>query len=142
MILSVAGLMLQAQSSSSDAPAAPSPSCGVEFVHTPIGAEVADYYPEAAFPQRLAGDTSIDCVIAGDLKLAQCIVTGETPMGYGFGDATIKYLTINARGNPADAAGQSCIGQHVKVSFHWDFTRSIDQFPATEKKPAGVAGGL
>ena len=97
-------------------------TCGIEFIHRPTGADVANYYPQAAFPQKLPGNTAINCVVASDLRLTQCVVTLEDPVGYGFGDATIKYFTINARGQAVDVNGVSCVGQHVKAHFRWQFS--------------------
>ncbi len=100
----------------------PSPQCQVEFIHKPTGAEVADYYPMAAFPQRLPGDTAIDCIADKHLGLTKCQVTFEDPEGYGFGDATIKYFSKNARSLAVDDAGTSCIGRHVTAKFRWQFS--------------------
>ncbi len=101
---------------------APSAACSVEITHTPVGAEVADYYPIAAFPQRLAGDAAIDCIADIHLKLTHCQVIAETPKGYGFGNATIKYFKKNAVAQPVDKNGISCIGRHVRANFHWQFS--------------------
>ncbi len=116
MAMALAVLVFQATP-----PSAPV-GCRIEFAHRPTGAEVADYYPQAAFPQKLPGDTAIDCIVGDDLKLTQCAVTVENPVGYGFGDATIKYFTVNARGQAVDANGTSCIGRHVTARFHWQFS--------------------
>jgi len=122
MLSIAAALMIQAPSASSSSSPTTSAHCEVEFVHTPTGAEVADFYPEAAFPQKVTGYSAIDCVVGVDLALTRYVVIIEAPQGYGFGEATVKYFVVNARGKPVDANGASCVGRHVTTSFHWTFT--------------------
>ncbi len=121
LVTAVTGLSQDSASSSSNSDEASQP-CHVEFIHTPTGAEVADYYPMAAFPERLPGDTAIDCVAGKDLQLTKCKVTFESPTGYDFGSATIKYFKKNARSTATDDAGLSCVGRHVTAKFHWQFS--------------------
>lgn len=51
---------------------------------------MAMYYPDLAQRMEKSGDASVRCTITAKRSLTDCAVVTESPMGYGFGAATIR----------------------------------------------------
>lgn len=61
----------------------------------PISAAAfAQFYPKRAQSLRVDGTAEIRCLVAGDGALSNCIVIGETPEGFGFGQSALRLAQI------------------------------------------------
>jgi TonB family protein len=59
-----------------------------------------NYYPDRALRMNIAGESSVRCRVTGDGHLVDCIVTQESPPGYGFGDATVAFVEHTFKVSP------------------------------------------
>jgi hypothetical protein len=68
--------------------------------HVPGGYEasgpVGPYYPDRAWRMGVKGSVLLECVISASGALSHCVPEAESPIGFGFADATFKMLTKGA----------------------------------------------
>ena len=69
-----------------------------------LKAVAQEYYPEPALSACAAGIVTIHCTMAADGRLADCKILSETPLGEGFGVAT---LTVSRLWKIRQRAGQA-----------------------------------
>lgn len=66
------------------------PDSGVTWLQRPTPR--ASDYPSAAINNRISGRATVSCVGQPDGRLDQCLIEGESPPHFGFGEAAIKVV--------------------------------------------------
>lgn len=74
------------------------------WLQQPTGEDLVKHYPEAATVQSVEGVATIECMLETDASL-RCVVTAESPQGWGFGDAAMR-ISQEFRVQPAIQNGQ------------------------------------
>jgi TonB family protein len=78
-------------------------------------ATVAEIYPAAAAKAGVKqGIGTVDCTVASDGTLADCVVAAEDPAGLGFGDAAVK-AAAQLQMNPWTKQGAPVDGARIEV---------------------------
>lgn len=75
-----------------------------QFDRQPSADDLAQYYPERANRLGKAGAAELRCTVTARGALAGCVVLGEDPPGFGFGEAALKLARI-FKLKPATADG-------------------------------------
>lgn len=75
-------------------------------------------YPEVALASGVEGRVQLECVAGVDLRLTECRILQETPVGFGFGAAALDGARINARVEPRTVNG---VAVPARVAFNVDF---------------------
>ena len=79
-------------------------------------AEILPFVPPAARAARRSGRGSVSCVIRADTRLEDCRIVGETPPGFGFGEAALTIAPRYFRFRPPTGAGGRAVeGYRVTV---------------------------
>jgi TonB family protein len=65
-----------------------------DWVYRPSGDQVANYYPASAARAGVNGRALLECSVGADGFLQYCLVLGESPEGYGFGDAALRMFPL------------------------------------------------
>ena len=68
-------------------PATASGSSPVVWLQTPTGEEVLKVFPRQALARNVAGQVDLRCRVRETGALAECVVSDESPAGWGFGTA-------------------------------------------------------
>lgn len=63
-------------------------------IHEPTSAEGDTFFPERASREFRGGSGEIQCHVSADNRLENCVVTAESPAGYGFGAAVVKLAAL------------------------------------------------
>lgn len=103
-----------------DPPSAPPnslPLTGVVWQERPTGGDFARNYPPQALRDNVGGSALLDCLIAGDGRLA-CTVLSEEPAGRGFGTASLA-VARSFRAAPQLADGTPTAGRRTRVPIRW-----------------------
>jgi protein TonB len=80
------------------------------WIAKPDAEQMQANYPDRAIRMGLGGKVSMNCVVAANGSVGQCVVNTETPANMGFGDAArrlAKYFRMSPRtvdGQPTDGA--------------------------------------
>ena len=100
-------------------PAPPSSSrlTHVVWLEQPDAEDFIRLYPPRAWQEGMSGQVTLDCIVAGNGQLS-CAVTAEDPVGYGFGDATLR-LAREWRVAPATSAGEATAGGRIGRTIRW-----------------------
>jgi protein TonB len=77
----------------------------------------ADLYPERAQRMGVEGVVAIRCVVMTTGMLSSCVIVHESPVGFGFGDATIR-ASHRWRMKPAIRDGVPVEGA-VTIPIRW-----------------------
>ncbi len=77
---------------------------------TPSGDDALRYYPGRALDAHRSGRALLNCTIAADRTLANCMLVSETPRDWGFGDGAVQLsrryrLAVNELGRPGHSVG-------------------------------------
>jgi TonB family protein len=86
--------------------------CGVVWLnHLAQGA----YYPANALRAQVEGKTNLQCDAGNDGRLRNCQILSEDPLGYGFGEATVRMFQTGLRMTvtPEIARGKTVITRTV-----------------------------
>jgi TonB family protein len=67
----------------------PAPTAEPNWARHPIMADYAAVYPPVAANLALSGEVGLHCAVDGVGRLRSCKVEGESPPGYGFGNAAL-----------------------------------------------------
>lgn len=103
-------------------PPAPPPPAG--YVWNVIWTDGTDpqavrrHYPARADRENVSGEALIECLIASDGALTECRVVRETPMGYGFGEASVA-VARNFTVAPLTRDGRPTDGMRVRRNIRW-----------------------
>jgi len=115
---SVLGEVLTACGQRLTPPPEPRTITNPEWIHTPVGTDLARLYPHRALEANTGGGATIQCLVAADGRLQDCLPVSEDPEGEGFGAATLAMAPLY-RMRPTLADGTSVEGALVEVSVRW-----------------------
>ncbi|MGH6970604.1 MAG: energy transducer TonB, partial [Caulobacteraceae bacterium] len=85
-----------------------------KLLHGPTPAQVQAAYPVRALSDQVEGVAAMDCAVTKAGALTACHVAGESPAGYGFGQAALD-LAPDFALKPATMDGQPVAGGEVRV---------------------------
>lgn len=85
-----------------------------DLARAPDAAAVARVYPRQALAEAVEGRATIQCRVTADGRLDACVVTGEAPAGYGFGEAALA-LSVEFRMRPLSRDGSAAGGDVVRI---------------------------
>ncbi len=90
-----------------------------DWAEVPKARGMAQVYPRRAFDLGLTGRVTLDCLVGLNGKLSSCSVLDETPAGYGFGDAALKWAP-SFKMKPETLDGHPVAGGHIElpIVFH------------------------
>jgi TonB family protein len=97
------------------APAAPAPLKKVtnpDWVRKPSPEDISRYYPPLAQQHDIGGRARVQCRLANDGVLSDCVVLSEAPTGYGFGEAALNVAT-RFQMRPGTHDGRPIAGQII-----------------------------
>jgi protein TonB len=86
-MLGVLAAMLIQAAAAEGAPPAPK-----DWAHKPDPG--LRYYPERAQAERVEGVAVLDCGIAADGALKDCVIVSEDPLGWGFGPTALRLAML------------------------------------------------
>jgi TonB family protein len=89
------------------------------IVTAPTNAQIQAAYPERALSNQIEGAAAIDCFVTAEGRLSRCQIAGETPAGYGFGQATLD-LAGDFVMQPRTVDGDSVAGALVRVGVKFN----------------------
>lgn len=104
-----------------DAP--PSVISHPHWIHQPSGPQLMRAYPQRALRAEVAGSASLTCVVQTTGAVSDCVVTDETPGGYGFGSAA-RSLSREFRISPRTVDGQAVGGARVNINLRFSLPDS------------------
>ncbi len=89
----------------------------------------ARLYPEAALREEVGGWVTLDCLVAVDGRVFECVAESEYPVGLGFAEATLA-ASATFRMKPATRDGQPFVTR-IKIPMGWSLPEPL---PAAKKK--------
>ena len=87
------------------------------WLDVPDADDYTRLYPSRAWAEDVGGQVTLDCIVNGDGRLS-CAVTAEDPIGYGFGDATLR-AAREMRVARETSDGQPTAGGRVGRTVRW-----------------------
>lgn len=88
------------------------------WIRQPSGEQLMRAYPERALRFEVSGTASLTCVVQTSGAVSACVVTAETPGGYGFGRAA-QSLSREFRISPRTVDGQAVDGTRVNINLRF-----------------------
>lgn len=85
-----------------------------DWLRRPNAYDMADYYPPRAVRQHREGTAVIACTVTEAGGLTACSVAGETPSGWGFGEAALRMAPL-FRMRPQTEDGVAVGGARINV---------------------------
>jgi protein TonB len=79
---------------------------------------MSSFYPDHALRNGIGGRTQLSCIVGAGGILADCTILSESPVGMGFGDATLK-LAKQFRAPTVARDGQSMVGRPFVRNVVW-----------------------
>jgi TonB family protein len=92
------------------------------WTQRPAGSDLAQYYPDRAQRLEKEGSATVECRLTATGFVTNCLVVSENPLGYAFGDATIKVARF-FHAEPLMRDGKP-IESLVTIPIHWTLGRS------------------
>ncbi|MGV9006566.1 MAG: TonB family protein [Brevundimonas sp.] len=89
------------------------------WIRQPTGDQLMRAYPQRALTAGVAGSASLTCVVQTSGSVSDCVVTAETPGGYGFGRAA-QSLSRQFRISPRTVDGQAVGGARVNINLRFN----------------------
>jgi len=111
LLLVLAGLALAAPASATSRQPA-SEITNPTWLRKPSPDDISRYYPDAAQRRGIGGRVRVQCRLANDGVLSDCVALSETPAGYGFGEAGVNVAT-RFQMRPGTRDGQPIAGQII-----------------------------
>jgi TonB family protein len=96
------------------------------YIRMPNGRDLASEYPSPAFRAGVAGRAVLRCRVQADGTLANCVITAETPLGYGFGEATLRVAKRFRMKPSTGGSGQGVEGDFVIIPIVWKMAQGQD----------------
>ena len=118
LLLVLSGLALAAPAAATlPAPAPAKSVTQPDWLRRPSADDISRYYPSAAQQRNIGGKVRVQCRLANDGVLGDCVVLSEAPTGYGFGDAGLN-VASRFQMRPGTRDGQPIAGQVIiPISF-------------------------
>jgi hypothetical protein len=92
----------------------------LQWARRPADADMAMYFPLRGKELSKSASTRVRCELHQDGTLGACALQGETPVGYGFGDASLRVVKLYQAQMTADLlAGVRNGGIAVTVPLSW-----------------------
>jgi hypothetical protein len=88
------------------------------WIHRPTGDDVVQVFPARALEAGKEAHTSMSCKVTAEGTLTQCVITEETPPGWGFGQASLA-LAPKFLMSPKTDADVSVEGGTVVIPINW-----------------------
>ena len=88
------------------------------WIRQPSGEQLMRAYPQRALRAEVAGTAALTCVVQTSGAVSACVVTDETPGGYGFGRAA-QSLSREFRISPRTVDGQAVDGARVNINLRF-----------------------
>jgi TonB family protein len=85
------------------------------IIAQPTDAQVQAAYPARALSDQIRGGAAIDCIVTITGALSSCHVSGEAPVGYGFGQAALD-LAADYKLRPRTLDGEPVGGAQVRIT--------------------------
>jgi TonB family protein len=89
-----------------------------DWIERPNGNAFASEYPRRALMAGVSGQAVIRCIVSADGRLSHCVISSESPLGFGFGEATLRIVS-HFRMRPAQVDGQAAAGGVVVIPVNW-----------------------
>ena len=89
-----------------------------DWVARPSGADLARFYPREAARNRISGSAVLQCRVAVNGQVEDCIVLSEEPEGMGFGAATVA-ISSRFRMTPMDVQGVPYGETLIRLPMNW-----------------------
>jgi len=115
LLLVFSGLALAAPASATAPSTTPGPAKTVtspDWLRKPSPEDISRYYPPLAQQHDIGGRARVQCRLANDGVLSDCVVLSEAPTGYGFGEAALNVAT-RFQMRPGTREGQPIAGQII-----------------------------
>ena len=113
LLLVLSGLALAAPVSATlRTPASAKTVTNPDWLRKPSADDISRYYPDLAQRRDIGGRVRVQCRLANDGVLNDCVVLSETPAGYGFGEAALN-VASRFQMRPGTRDGQPIAGQIV-----------------------------
>jgi TonB family protein len=98
------------------------------LITKPTVAQIQAAYPARALDNQIEGDALMDCVVMANGKLTGCRIAGESPTGFGFGQAALD-LAADYELKPRYIDGEPNSGAQVRLGVR--FTTADPTAPLT-----------
>lgn len=83
----------------------------------PDEAAMMQYYPGRAIDGEVEGSATLACTVTDTKGRVRCAVLGETPKGFGFGDAAVRAVETKGRADTSGGAVQVGAVMKVRMGF-------------------------
>jgi TonB family protein len=107
-----------------------------DWAERPTGDDVSRFYPPLAVSLRLSGRAMVLCSVTSGGTLTGCSTLGQSPAGFGFGDAAL-HLTSLFRMRPRMLNGTPVPGGSVRIPIRFAFPQETDSSADTKSVDAG-----
>jgi len=115
LLLVLSGLAVAAPASAATTSRTAAPAKQVtnpDWLRKPSADDISRYYPKPARDHNIGGRARVECRLASDGVLSNCVVLSEAPAGYGFGEAALNVAT-RFQMRPGTRNGQPIGGQII-----------------------------